>query len=119
MITLSSDFLNALQREAFDYFVLEANPLNGFIARNTQAGLQASIAAVGFALFSFPVGVDRDFTRRADAITRTLATLRLFNASVQSADVDATGYKRFHYHFLEVVSGRRVWPVLACNPLSG
>ena len=39
--------------------------------------------------------------------------LRFFNAGVQSADVDATGYRGFHYHFLEVVSGRRVWPALA------
>ena len=47
--------------------------------------------------------------RRADAITRTLATLRFFHASVQSADVDATGYKGFYYHFLDMESGRRVW----------
>ena len=106
---LSSDFLDALQRETFDYFVHEANPLNGLIADKTQAGSPASIAAVGFALSSYPVGVERGFMRRADAITRTLATLRFFSASVQSADVDATGYKGFYYHFLDMVSGRRVW----------
>ena len=42
---LSSDFLDALQRETFDYFVYEANPLNGLIADKTQAGSPASIAA--------------------------------------------------------------------------
>ena len=108
-LALSSDFLDALQRETFDYFVHEANPLNGLIADKTQAGSPASIAAVGFALSSYPVGVERGFIRRADAITRTLATLRFFHASVQSADVDATGYKGFYYHFLDMVSGRRVW----------
>ena len=46
---------------------------------------------------------------RADAITRTLATLRFFHASDQSTDVDATGYKGFYYHFLDMVTGRRVW----------
>jgi len=106
---LSADFLDALQRESFDYFVHEANPLNGLIADKTQAGSPASIAAVGFALSSYPVGVDRGFMTRADAITRTLATLRFFQASVQSADVDATGYKGFYYHFLDMESGRRVW----------
>ena len=106
---LSPDFLDALQRETFDYFVHEANPLNGLIADKTQAGSPASIAAVGFALSSYPVGVERGFMRRADAITRTLATLRFFHASVQGAHVDATGYKGFYYHFLDVVSGRRVW----------
>jgi hypothetical protein len=47
--------------------------------------------------------------RRTDAIARTLATLRFFHASVQSADPDATGYKGFYYHFLDMESGRRVW----------
>jgi hypothetical protein len=106
---LSSDFLDTLQREAFDYFVHEANPLNGLIADKTQAGSPASIAAVGFALSSYPVGVERGFIRRSDAIARTLATLRFFKASVQSAELDATGYKGFYYHFLDMVSGRRVW----------
>ena len=102
-------FLDVLQRETFDYFVYEANPINGLIADKTQAGSPASIAAVGFALSSYPVGVERRFMRRADAIARTLATLRFFQASVQSADVNATGYKGFYYHFLDMVSGRRVW----------
>ena len=47
--------------------------------------------------------------RRADAITQTLATLRFFHASVQGADADVTGYKGFYYHFLDMVSGKRVW----------
>ena len=106
---LSSGFLDALQRETFDYFVHEANPVNGLIADKTEAGSPASIAAVGFALSAYPVGVERGFMRRADAITLTLATLRFFHASVQSADVDATGYKGFYYHFLDMVSGKRVW----------
>ncbi len=53
--------------------------------------------------------IRRGFMRRMDAIARTLTTLRFFDASVQSADVDATGYKGFYYHFLEMMSGRRVW----------
>ena len=106
---LSSGFLDALQRESFDYFVHEANPRNGLIADKTEAGSPASIATVGFALSSYPVGVERGFMRRADAIARTLAILRFFHASVQSADADATGYKGFYYHFLDMETGRRVW----------
>ena len=106
---LSSDFLDGLQRETFDYFVHEANPLNGLIADKTQPGSPASIAAVGFALSSYPVGVERGFMPRADAIARSLATLRFFHTSDQSAGVDATGYKGFYYHFLDMASGRRVW----------
>ena len=106
---LSSEYLDALQRETFAYFVHEANPLNGLIADKTRAGSPASIAVVGFALSAYPVGVERGFMRRADAIARTLATLRFFHASVQSSEVDATGYKGFYYHFLDIVSGKRVW----------
>jgi len=54
---LSPQLMDALQREAFDYFVYEANPLNGLIADKTQPGWPASIAAVGFALSSYPIGV--------------------------------------------------------------
>ena len=106
---LNSEFLDVLQRETFDYFVHEANPLNGLIADKTQAGSPASIAAVGLALSSYPVGVERGFMRREDAITRTLATLRFFHGSVQGADADATGHKGFYYHFLDMVSAKHVW----------
>ena len=101
--------MDALQREAFDYFVYEANPLNGLIADKTQAGWPASIAAVGFALTSYPVGVERGFMTRANAAQRTLATLRFFHNSVQSRDADATGYKGFYYHFLDMNDGKRAW----------
>ena len=75
---LSSDFLDGLQRETFDYFVHEANPLNGLIADKTQPGSPASIAAVGFALSSYPVGVERGFMPRADAIARSSSDFALF-----------------------------------------
>lgn len=101
--------LDALQREAFSYFVHEANPRNGLIADKTQPGAPASIAAVGLALSCYPVGVERGFMTRSDAIDRVLSTLRFFHDSVQSADADATGYKGFYYHFLDMDTGRRVW----------
>ncbi len=98
--------MDALQRETFDYFVHEANPLNGLVVDKTQPGAPASIAAVGLALSSYPVGVERGFITRGQAIERTLATLRFFHGSVQSTDPDATGYKGFYYHFLDMTSGK-------------
>ncbi|CAK0781134.1 Glycoamylase-like domain-containing protein [Gammaproteobacteria bacterium] len=103
------EVLDALQRETFDYFVHEANSLNGLVVDNTQAGAPASIAAVGLALSSYPVGVERSFITRAQAVQRTLATLRFFRNSVQSTDPEATGYKGFYYHFLDMISGKRAW----------
>jgi hypothetical protein len=106
---ISSEVLEDLQRATFNYFIHESNPLNGLVVDKTQPGAPASIAAVGLALSSYPVGVERGFIPRADAIQRTLATLRFFHQSVQSTDLDATGYKGFYYHFLDMTSGKRVW----------
>lgn len=108
-LLLGPSELETLQRETFRYFVKEANPSNGLIADKTQPGAPSSIAAVGLALSSYPVGVTRGFMSRPDAVQRTLATLRFFDASVQGTEVDATGYKGFYYHFLDMRSGQRVW----------
>src|SRR5262245_61014430 len=106
---LSEAALLRLQREAFDYFVEHANPANGLVRDKTQAGAPASIAAVGFALAACPVGVERGFLPRAAAVERTLATLRFFWRSPQGPEPDATGYRGFYYHFLDMASGRRAW----------
>jgi hypothetical protein len=46
---------------------------------------------------------------RAAAVERTLATLRFFWNSPQGGEPDATGYKGFYYHFLDMQTGRRAW----------
>jgi hypothetical protein len=106
---LLPETLNALQRQTFDYFVHEVNPVNGLVADRTQEGCPASIAAVGLALAAYTVAAERAFTTRAQAVERTLATLRFFHKSVQGTDEDATGYKGFYYHFLDMKTGKRVW----------
>ncbi|MBK5271457.1 MAG: hypothetical protein JJE22_10630, partial [Bacteroidia bacterium] len=45
----------------------------------------------------------------AAAVERTLATLRFFWNSAQGSEPEATGYKGFYYHFLDMKTGRRVW----------
>src|SRR5579863_7979587 len=105
----SGELMNTLQREAFNYFVHEVNPLNGLIADKTGTGSPASIAAVGFALSAYPVGIERGFMTHTAGVRRTLATMRFFYDSVQSVAADATGYKGFYYHFLDMITGRRVW----------
>jgi hypothetical protein len=98
-----------LQRDAFKYFLHQANPANGLVRDNAQADSPASIAAVGFALAAYAVGVGRGFITRAAAAERTLTTLRFFSTSPQGPQPDATGYKGFYYHFLDMETGRRVW----------
>jgi hypothetical protein len=107
---LSDDsLLDRLQRAAFGYFLEACNPANGLIADRTPAGSPASIAVVGFALASYPVAVERGWMARSEAAARTLAALRFFWTSAQSDSPDATGYKGFYYHFLDMQTGRRVW----------
>ena len=101
--------LETLQRATFQYFLQEANPANGLVPDSTKRGTAASIAAVGFALACYPVGVERGYIRRADAADRVRTTLRFFWASEQSASPEATGYRGFYYHFLDMDRGRRAW----------
>jgi hypothetical protein len=99
--------LDALQRHAFEYFVHQTSSLTGLVADTSQPGSDASIAAVGFALACYPVGIARGWITRADAIERTLSVLRFLRTSRQDATPDATGYNGFYYHFLDMTTGRR------------
>lgn len=101
--------LEKLQRETFGYFLHETNPANGLVIDKTAADWPASIAATGLALACYPVSVGRGFMTRAAAVERTLATLRFFWNSPQGPEPDATGYKGFYYHFLDMQTGRRAW----------
>ena len=103
----NEEMLDSLQRDAFGYFRHENNPANGLVVDKTQADAPASIAAVGFALAAYPVGVERSWMTRAEATERTLAALRFFWTSPQGTAPDATGYKGFYYHFLDMTTGRR------------
>ena len=107
--TLSDETLDRIQRAAFMYFVETTNPANGLTADTSRDGSPCSIAVVGFALSVFPVAVERGWIQRNDAIERCLAALRFFRDSDQSGAADATGYKGFYYHFLDMGTGRRVW----------
>ena len=99
--------LDKLQQDAFGYFLHETNRANGLVADKTKPDAPASIAAVGFALAAYPVGVERSWMTRTEAAERTLAALRFFWTSPQGTAPDATGYNGFYYHFLDMKSGRR------------
>jgi hypothetical protein len=107
--TSESATLEKLQRDTFDYFLKETNPLNGLVIDKTAPDWPASIAATGLALACYPVSVERGFMTRTAAVERTLATLRFFWNSPQGPESDATGFKGFYYHFLDMKSGRRAW----------
>jgi hypothetical protein len=99
--------LEKLQRESFCYFVQETNLVNGLVKDKTAPDWPASIAATGFALAAYPVGIERGFMSRAAAVERTLATLRFFWNSPHGPEPNAAGYQGFYYHFLDLRTGRR------------
>ena len=101
--------LDRLQRAAFDYFPRTVNPLNGLVPDTTRKGAPSSIAVVGLALSAYPVGVERGWMERAEAVHRTLAALQFFLHSDQSGGVQATGHRGFYFHFLDMDRGTRVW----------
>ncbi len=104
-----NDLLDDLAYITFQYFMHEVNPVNGLVKDKTASQWPASIAAVGLALTAYPVGVEHGWLSRSEAIKITLATLRFFWHSDQSTRPDATGYKGFYYHFLDIKDGRRAW----------
>jgi len=101
--------LEKLQHDSFKYFLHETNPTNGLVIDKTEAAWPASIAATGLALASYPVAVERGFMTHPAAVDRTLTTLRFFWNSPHGPESDATGYKGFYYHFLDIQTGRRAW----------
>jgi hypothetical protein len=107
--SINEQTLDQLQRAAFGYFLQAVNPANGLIADTSRENSPVSIGVVGFALSAYPVAVERGWMARADAVERSLATLRFFHDSDQSGSPKATGFKGFYYHFLDMHTGARVW----------
>jgi hypothetical protein len=97
-----------LERRSFDWFWELGNPANGLVPDRWPSPSPSSIAAVGFGLTAYGVGVERGWISRAQAVDRTLATLRFFARAPQGPQASGTaGYKGFFYHFLSMDSGLR------------
>jgi hypothetical protein len=103
------EMLNDLQRETFDYFLKRVDPVTGLIEDKTQPGFPSSITVVGMGLSAYIIGIEKKFLSREDAIQRILKILRFFYNSQQGTEKDATGYKGFYYHFLDMHTGKRAW----------
>ena len=68
----------------------------------------SSIAAIGFALTAYPIGVERTWITRAQATERTLTTLKfLRDAPAGPEATGKAGHRGFYYHFLDMRSGQR------------
>ena len=101
--------LDDLKRRAFEYFRHEWNPANGLIADKNRPGSPASIAVLGMGLTAYAVASECGLMSRAEAVARTLVALKFLQSSQQGPEADATGYKGFYYHFLDMETGKRAW----------
>ena len=101
-------FLDSLQRDTFRFFWDTTNPKNGLVPDRAPSPSFSSVAAVGFGLTSYLIGVERQYITRQQAAERVLATLRFFRNAPQGPDpINVAGHKGFFYHFLDMQSGLR------------
>jgi hypothetical protein len=105
--TSNEALLKDLQRKTFNYFIEQRSNATGLIRDSSKEDAAASITATGLALAAYPVAVERGFLSRDETVQNTLQTLRFFWDSPQGPESDATGYKGFYYHFLDMNNGRR------------
>ena len=106
--TQAAAFLDTLEQRTFHYFWDLTNTSNGLVPDRSPTPSFSSIAAVGFGLTAYPIGVERGYISRAAASQRVVTTLRFFWTGTQDSSAsNATGYHGFFYHFLDMTTGKR------------
>lgn len=104
----SDAVIDDLEKRSFNFFWETTNPVNGLVCDRWPTRSSSSIAAVGFGLTAYPIGVERGYVTRSQAAERVLRTARFFHAAPQGPQVaGVTGYKGFFYHFLDMSTGTR------------
>ena len=104
---LTAPELDQLQLNTLMYYLHETNPDNWLVRDKTAPTAPASIAAVGLALATLPVVVERGVIIREFAAKIARRRLRFLLDCPQGPEPDASGYKGFFYHFLDLETGRR------------
>jgi hypothetical protein len=97
-----------IEERTFRFFWEQVNKKNGLMPDRWPTPSFASIAAVGFALTAYPIGVERGWITRQQARDITLTTLKFFDAApMGDATSGVSGYRGFYYHFLDMETGLR------------
>lgn len=100
--------LGDIERRTFGFFWERVNHRNGLMPDRWPTPSFCSIAATGFALTAWPIGVERGWIRREQASELTLRTLRFLEQLPQGGQPTGTaGHRGFYYHFLDLESGLR------------
>ncbi len=105
---LTNPFIDELQQRTFRYFLDLAHPETGLIPDRWPTPSFASVAAVGFGLTAYPIGIERGWISRQDGRQRVLKTLRFLLAAEQGPQSSAVaGHRGLFYHFLDMNTGHR------------
>lgn len=104
----NASFLDSLSHRTFNFFWDRADPATGNQPDRWPSESFSSIAATGFGLTAYLVGVERGYITREQAAQRVLKTLRfLFTVDKGDKTSNVAGYKGFFYHFLDMQTGFR------------
>jgi hypothetical protein len=103
-----SAFLDTLEQRTFNWFWERSDSRTGLTPDRWPTKSFSSVAAIGFALTAYPIGIERGYITRAAGTERVLNTLRfMYNAPQGPQASGVTGYKGFFYHFLDMETGHR------------
>ena len=101
--------LDDIAERTFRFFWETGDPVTGLVPDRWPSRSACSIAAVGFALTAYPIGVERGWIGRPQARARTLATLRFFDRAPSGPHATGvSGHRGLFYHFLDMKTGLRV-----------
>jgi hypothetical protein len=101
-------FLDTLEQRTFTWFWERTNPANGLVPDRWPTKSFSSVAAIGFGLTSYGIGVERGYVTRTAAADRVLTTMRFMYRAPQGPEAtNVIGYKGFFYHFLDMDTGHR------------
>ncbi len=100
--------LDDTEERTFRYFWELADPRTGLVPDRWPTRSFASVAATGFGLTAYPIGVERGWVTREEAQEKVLLTLRFLWSAPQGPEpVGRAGHHGFFYHFLDPGSGER------------
>jgi hypothetical protein len=104
----AATLLDDLEQRTFRFFWERADPATGMVPDRWPTPSFSSVAAIGFGLTAYPIGVERGWVARADAAGRVATTLRFLWTAPQGPEpAGVAGHRGFYYHFLDAGSGRR------------
>jgi len=105
-VTSDDQFLDLLERRAFQYFWEYADPATGLIRERATEPEVASIASVGFGLTAICAAQERGWITHEAAYTRVLTTLNSFYDDPNDPDdLVVSGTHGLFYHFVDIHTG--------------